>query len=147
MLDPKLLVLLHAAATLFMCGVIAIVQIVHYPLFNMVGRDQFAAYENAHTNLITLVVGPAMLLEAACVLGLLIERPGSWLAWAGAGLLGVVWFSTAFLQVPQHGILSSGFNQRAYEILVQSNWLRTLAWWARGVIACVLVWQAMFQNP
>lgn len=142
MLDPKLLVLLHAAATLFMCGVIAIVQIVHYPLF-MVGKDQFAAYENAHTNLITLVVGPAMLLEAASVLGLLIERPGSWLVWIGAGLLAVVWFSTAFLQVPQHGILSSGFNQRAYEILVQSNWLRTLAWWARGVIACVLLWQAM----
>jgi hypothetical protein len=146
MLDPKLLVLIHAAATLFMCGVIAMVQIVHYPLFNMVGRDQFAAYENAHTNLITLVVGPAMLLEAACVLGLLIDRPGSWLAWAGAGLLAIVWFSTAFLQVPQHGILSSGFNQRAYETLVQSNWLRTLAWWARGVIACVLVWQAMNAN-
>jgi hypothetical protein len=146
MLDPKLLVLLHAVATLFMCGVIAIVQIVHYPLFNMVGKDQFAAYENAHTNLITLVVGPAMLLEAACVLGLLIERPGNWLAWIGAGLLVVVWFSTAFLQVPQHGILSSGFNQRAYEILVQSNWLRTLAWWTRGVIACVLVWQAMNTN-
>jgi hypothetical protein len=143
MLDPKLLVLLHAVATLFMCGVIAIVQIVHYPLFNMVGRDQFVAYENAHTNLITLVVGPAMLLEAACVLGLLIERPGSGLAWIGAGLLAVVWISTAFVQVPQHSILSSGFNQRAYEILVQSNWLRTLAWWARGVIACVLVWQAM----
>jgi hypothetical protein len=143
MLDPRLLVLLHAAATLFLCGVIAIVQIVHYPLLNMVDRDQFAAYENAHTNLITPVVGPAMLLEAACVLGLLIERPGSWLIWVGAGLLAVVWFSTAFLQVPQHSILSSGFNQRAYEILVQSNWLRTLAWWARGVIACVLVWQAM----
>jgi hypothetical protein len=146
MLDPKLLVLLHAAATLFMCGVIAIVQIVHYPLFNMVGKDQFAAYENAHTNLITLVVGPAMLLEAACVLGLLLERPGNWLAWIGAALLAVVWFSTAFLQVPQHGILSSGFNQRAYEILVQSNWLRTLAWLARGVIACVLVWQSMNAN-
>jgi hypothetical protein len=143
MLDPRLLVLLHATATLFMCGVIAIVQIVHYPLFNMVGRDQFAAYENAHTNLITLVVGPAMLLEAACVLGLLIERPGNWLIWVGAVLLGVVWFSTALLQIPQHGILSSGFNQRAYEMLVQSNWLRTIAWWARGVIACVLVWQSM----
>ncbi len=143
MLDPRLLVLLHAAATLFMCGAIAIVQIVHYPLFNMVGRDQFAAYENAHTNLITLVVGPAMLLEAACVLGLLIERLGSWLAWIGAGLLAVIWFSTAFLQVPQHAVLLSGFNQRAYEILLQSNWLRTLGWWVRGMIACVLVWQAM----
>jgi hypothetical protein len=141
--DPRLLILLHAVATLFMCGVIAMVQIVHYPLFNMVGREQFAAYENAHTNLITLVVGPAMLLEAACVLGLLLERPGNWLVWLGAVLLGVVWFSTAFLQIPQHGILSSGFNQRAHEILVQSNWLRTLAWWARGVIAGVLLWQAM----
>ena len=146
MLDPRLLVLLHATATLFMCGVIAIVQVVHYPLFNMVGRNEFSAYENAHTSLITLVVGPAMLLEAACVFGLLLERPGSWLAWIGAALLAVVWFSTAFLQIPQHGVLSSGFNQRAYEILVQSNWLRTVAWWARGVIAGVLLWQAMGAN-
>ena len=137
---------MHAAATLFMCGVIAMVQIVHYPLFNMVGRNEFSAYENAHTSLITLVVGPAMLLEVACVLGLLLERPGSWLAWIGAALLAVVWFSTAFLQIPQHGVLSSGFNQRAYEILVQSNWLRTIAWWARGVIAGVLLWQAMGAN-
>ena len=146
MFDSRLLLLLHAAATLFMCGVIAMVQIVHYPLFNMVGRNEFSAYENAHTSLITLVVGPAMLLEVACVLGLLLERPGSWLAWIGAALLAVVWFSTAFLQIPQHGVLSSGFNQRAYEILVQSNWLRTIAWWARGVIAGVLLWQAMGAN-
>ena len=146
MFDSRILLLLHAAATLFMCGAIAIVQIVHYPLFNMVGRNEFSAYENAHTSLITLVVGPAMLLEAACVFGLLIERPGSWLAWTGAALLAVVWFSTAFLQIPQHGILSSGFNQRAYEILVQSNWLRTLVWWARGMIAGVLLWQAMGTN-
>jgi hypothetical protein len=143
MLDPRLLVLLHSAATLFMCGVIAMVQIVHYPLFNMVGKDQFAAYENAHTNLITLVVGPAMLLEAACVLGLLLERPGNPLVWAGAGLLAVVWLSTAFLQIPQHGVLAGGFNQLAYEVLVQSNWLRTIAWWARGLIAGILLWQAM----
>jgi hypothetical protein len=143
--DPRLLVLVHAAATLFMCGAIAIVQVVHYPLFGMVGREAFAAYENAHTSRITLVVGPAMLLEAGCVLGLLLERPGNPLVWVGAGLLAVVWFSTAFLQVPQHGVLSGGFDQRAFEMLVRTNWWRTLAWWARGAIALALVWQGM--NP
>ena len=34
-----LLLLLHAAATLFMTGLIWFVQVVHYPLFARVGED------------------------------------------------------------------------------------------------------------
>jgi uncharacterized membrane protein len=139
-------VLLHLVVTVFMTGVIWIVQILHYPLFNMVGRENFAAYEAAHSNLITLVVMPAMLLELILTAMIFFAPPAiipSSLNWLNTMLLGVVWFSTAFLQVPQHAILSSGFDEKAYRMLVKSNWIRTVAWSARAVIAIVMVWLTM----
>ena len=129
-----------------MTGVIWIVQILHYPLFNMVGRENFAAYEAAHTNLITVVVMPAMLLELVLTAMIFFTPPTSVpssLNWLNAVLLAVIWLSTAFLQVPQHSILSSGFDEKAYRTLVNSNWIRTVAWSAKAVIATVMVWMMM----
>ena len=133
----KLILLLNVAATLYMVGLIWCVQIVHYPLFARVGKDSFAAYEAAHSSLITLVVGPPMLLEAATTALLLFFRsPAIRLSEAliGAALLAVIWLSTMFLQVPQHGVLSAGFDAAAHQFLVNSNWLRTVAWSLRGVL-------------
>jgi hypothetical protein len=133
--------LLNAAATLFMTGLIWFVQVVHYPLFNAVGTDKFIAYEIRHSNLTTFVVIVPMFVELITSVALLWQRPegiAGWQLWLGAVLVGVIWLSTAFLQVPQHSILASGFNERAYELLVQTNWLRTLAWSLRSVL--VLWW-------
>jgi hypothetical protein len=133
-----LLLLLHAAATLFMTGLIWFVQIVHYPLFASVGRADFAAYEREHTRRTTLVVGPVMLVEALAAIALLAARPSP-AAWSGLGLLAVIWISTAFLQVPQHNILGFGFDPAAHARLVQTNWLRTAAWTARALLALGLL--------
>jgi uncharacterized membrane protein len=144
--DSRIVILLHLIATVFMTGVIWIIQILHYPLFNMVGRENFAAYEAAHTNLITVVVMPAMLLELVFTVMIFFAPPTSVpssLNWLNAVLLGVIWFSTAFLQVPQHSILSSGFDEKAYRMLVNSNWIRTVAWSAKAVIATAMVWMVM----
>lgn len=133
--------LLNVAATLFMTGLIWFVQIVHYPLFNAVGSDHFTAYETRHSNLTTLVVTVPMFAELITAFALLWQRPEGlalWQLWVGLFLVGVIWLSTAFLQVPQHSILSEGFNERAYQTLVSSNWLRTLAWTLRSVL--VLYW-------
>lgn len=132
------LLLLHAAATLFMTGLIWFVQIVHYPLFAAVGRSEFAAYEREHTRRTTLVVGPVMLAEALAALALLAARPSP-AAWTGLALLAVIWMSTAFLQVPQHNLLGFGFNPAAHAWLVQSNWLRTAAWTLRSLLALGLL--------
>jgi uncharacterized membrane protein len=144
--DSRIILLLHLIATVFMTGVIWIIQILHYPLFNMVGRENFAAYEAAHTNLITVVVMPAMLLELVLTIMIFFAPPAnipSSLNWLNAVLMGIIWLSTAFLQVPQHAILSSGFDEKAYGTLVNSNWIRTVAWSAKAVIATVMVWTVM----
>ena len=70
-----LLLLAHAAATLFMVGVIWFVQVVHYPLFARVGRPGFATYSGSHSRLTGLVVGPPMLVEAATAVVLVVWTP------------------------------------------------------------------------
>ncbi len=136
--------LIHVAATLFMVGLIWFVQVVHYPLAGQVGEASFAAYQAAHMARTSWVVGPPMLTELACV-GLLVFSPPAgvpvWSVWLGAGLLAVVWGSTALLQVPAHSALLEGSGSVAH--LVATNWIRTVAWSLRGLLALAMVaWAA-----
>lgn len=133
------LLLLHAAATWALVGLIWVVQIVLYPQFAHVGPDAFAVYHAQHTRRITSVVAPLMLIELLSV-ALLIGRgaPSPWLL-ASLAPLAAVWLSTWLVQVPLHEQLGRSFDGHAHRLLVTSNWCRTLAWTLRG--ACV--WLAM----
>lgn len=130
--------LTHAAATWFMVGLIWFVQVVHYPLFDGVGEQGWAEYGRRHQRLTTLVVGPVMLVELVTSLLLLAMRPGE-LTIAGAVLLGLVWASTFFVQVPLHGRLERGHDPDIVRRLVATNWARTVLWTARGVLALWLL--------
>lgn len=143
MTTMKLILLTQVFATLFMVGLIWFVQIVHYPLYANVGRKQFPEYEALHNRMTTWVVGPAMLVELVTAVMLLKYSPNasSMLAWMGLGLLIVIWGSTAALSVPAHDVLTAGFDEGAYRKLVNTNWIRTFAWTARGVILMVITYR------
>ncbi len=139
----RLLLPLQLLSTLAMFGLIWFVQVVHYPLFLQVDAEQFPAYEATHANRTTYVVAPLMLVELATAGLLLLPglRPASvltWQAWAGAALVGIIWLSTAFLQVPLHNRLQLGYSADVIDKLVATNWIRTIAWSARAVL--VLRW-------
>jgi hypothetical protein len=136
-MNPEILLLVHAAATWAMVGLIWFVQIVHYALFPEVGAAGFARYEDLHTRRTTLVVLPLMAAEAAAALALLATLGDAW-TWTGAGLLALVWASTAVLQVPCHGRLARGFDASTARRLVRTNWIRTLGWSGRGLVAGLL---------
>lgn len=141
----EVVLLVQVATTLFMTGLIWFVQVVHYPLLAQVGRRGFTDYESAHVRLTTRVVAPAMLMEVVTALVLAIHWPGRVSAaacWAGLGLLVVIWSSTVLLQVPRHNALILGFDARAHRLLVQSNWVRTVAWTARSLLMLWVLWQA-----
>ena len=125
-------------STFAMTGLIWFVQIVHYPLFAAVGRDQFVAYEGRHTVLTTWVVMPLMMVELGSSIWLAVHPLPGWsgLLIAAAILTALIWLSTFFLQVPQHRILERGFDEAAWRFLVNSNWVRTVLWTARSVILC-----------
>ena len=138
----SLLVGVHAAATLVMVGVIWMCQLVHYPLFARVPPEVFIDYERAHMRRISLIVGPAMLVELATAIWILLQPPAgvsAALAGLGLGLVGVNIASTALLQGPTHQRLADGFDPGRIRFLVASNWIRTAAWSARGVIALVML--------
>lgn len=142
----SLILLAQVISTWFLVGLIWTIQIVHYPLFAAVGVDRFVAYEASHTRLITWVVGPVMLVEAATAGLFVAMRPASipaWIPWTGLGLVILIWISTAILQVPDHAKLANGFDAAAHAHLVGTNWLRTIAWTARGVILAVAIWPAL----
>lgn len=140
----------HAGSTVMMTGLIWFVQIVHYPMFDSVGRDAFPAYEQRHSRLTTWVVAPLMLVELGTAVGLVLSRtsrisPG--VLWTGLGLLVLIWLSTAAIQVPCHDALARGFDPRIHRRLVSSNWIRTLAWSARSGIALWLLPRASQLTP
>ena len=141
-----LLLLAHAAATLFMVGVIWFVQVVHYPLFARVGAPDFSTYSMRHTRLTGLIVGPPMLLEATTAVALVVWTPPGIsvsLVWTGLLLVAGIWLSTALLQAPRHTTLGRGFDPAAHRLLVTSNWLRTVLWSLRGLLVLCLLYQAM----
>lgn len=137
--------LAQVAATLYMTGLIWFVQIVHYPLLAATGPQEFSDYERRHMSLTTWVVAPPMFVEAAtAVLMFWIHPLGvvTWQLWTAAGLLAVTWISTALLQVPCHEALSKGFDATVHRRLVATNWIRTVAWSARGLLLVSMMFSA-----
>lgn len=136
----RVALLVQLGTTLPLVGLIWFVQVVAYPLFGRVGAAEFPAYHEAHARLITYVVAPLMLGELAGALAWLI-RPGEgvprYVAWVGAALAVAAWLVTMFVSVPKHDVLARGFDPRAHELLVLTNWLRTATWTARGAM---LLW-------
>ena len=143
---PNALFVLNLLATWYMVGLIWMVQIVHYQMFDRVGADVFQRYALDHSRLITPIVAIPMLIEIATAFGLLIVSPtGIPRTWfmIGMALVLVIWASTALLQVPCHERLASGFDREIYVRLVTSNWIRTIAWSARGGLMAYLLWRVM----
>jgi hypothetical protein len=106
---------LHLLATASMAGLIWFVQMVHYPLFAAVGSGGFVEYEQLHQRRTSFVVGPLMAGEA----------------------------STVLLQIPEHAALASGYDRARVNRLVRTNWVRTVGWSLRAVIAMLIVVQVV----
>jgi hypothetical protein len=139
--------LVHLFSTLFMTGVIWFAQMVHYPLLGRVGREAFVQYERENTRRTGWVVIPAMAMELFTALLLLWRQPEGLLpscAWLNAALLAVIWVSTFTLQGPYHQLLVKKFDPAVWHSLVRTNWIRTAAWTARGILLLVVlgeVWE------
>ncbi len=133
------LILIHLAWTLVMVGIIWFVQVVHYPLMNEVGQENFVRYSDQHQKRTSWVVIGPMALEALSGAYWAMMCPSRWssptfvLAFV---LLLIVWLSTAFLQVPIHQELLRGHDRDKVDRLVRTNWIRTIGWTLRaGIVA------------
>lgn len=136
------LLVVHLVATAGMMGLIWFVQLVHYPLFAAVGADHFVAYESAHRTRTSWVVGPLMGVEgvsALTIAAVLLDDVGLVLTLAGLALLAVVHTSTVVFQVPAHRRLSAHDDAETVRRLVRTNWVRTIGWSLRVVVASAMI--------
>ena len=125
-----------------MVGVIWVVQLVHYPLLGRLSALEPKAAAVDHQRRITWVVGPLMAAEGVTALILLVSRPDSMSAvsaFAAAALLGVALASTAFVQVPLHARLAESHDDAVVTSLITTNWVRTVAWTARGLLLAAVL--------
>lgn len=139
------LLLVTAAAAWFMAGVGAVIQLVHYPLFALVGEDGWAGYHAQHSRRITWIVLPAMSVELVGSLVLAASPPDGTsgaVAIAGAACALSTWVLTGLAAVPAHTDLGRGFTPVAHRRLLRADRPRPVAWAAHGVLAAVLVAQA-----
>ena len=143
-----LIALIHLLAATAMAGLIWFVQVVHYPLFANVPASASTAYAERHQRLTARVVGAPMAVEGVCALWLFFAPPagvGRLLPFIAGLILAVVLGSTVMLQVPRHGRLARTSTAREISgvvtSLVTTNWVRTIGWSTRAVLAAVMVAQ------
>ena len=148
LLSSRSLLVTQILATAMMTGIIWFVQIVHYPLFLKVPLEGFVSYEQSHTVRTGLVVAPLMLLEMGTAIGLVGlslfsgEKTTVGLSPLHLGALGcllLIWASTFLIQVPLHQLLEQRADPKAMELLVSTNWIRTILWSIRlGLLALLI---------
>jgi hypothetical protein len=131
----------HVASTLFMTGLIWIIQLLHYPSYHYIQTEKFSDYQRFHTNQITYIVGPVMLFEmvSGAYLTLLNDWTRPWtLNFIG---LCLIWLSTLFFSIPSHNKLSGGFNPNDVSYLIKTNWFRTTTWTLRSLLLLYLLYK------
>lgn len=127
--------------TAFLVGLIWFVQVVHYPIFKEVGKQNFHQFHVAHTTLTGKIVILPMLVE----LGL-----SFWLVWELENFDSIIallftillWMLTAWIFVPLHGKLGdkkNGYDLEIIKKLVFRNWFRTVFWSLRLLFLIYMV--------
>jgi hypothetical protein len=140
--ETYLVLLVHAAATLALAGIIWFVQIVHYPLFPRLQPGAFPSFLAESMRRTGWVIAPLLAVETATALFLVWRRPYGLplpLAIAGLSLVLVNWLAMLFLQMPRLRALGKRFNHYTYRELVATNWIRTVTFTARGAVVLWMI--------
>ena len=115
-------------------GLIWFIQILAYPQYLRVGEAEFRRYHLAHCWRVGFLTTPLIAIEAATATGLLYQGHREWPFLISVGLIIAIWLSTAVYQAPLHLKLMAGPNVEIVRQLMRTNWLRTVAWTARGAL-------------
>lgn len=134
--------LLNLASSLFLCGLIWVIQILHYPFFAHLERENYTKYQQRHMYLISFLVIPMMLMELITSV-LLVLQPSDFRIEFIIGLILVllIWSSTFFVQMPIHQKLLQGYDRAAIQKLISTNWIRTILWTAKSVLTLYIAFE------
>ena len=122
---------------IFLFSLILITQFVSYPLFLKVGKEQFSKYRQSYTFYISTIVLPAMVLELLLSFNQIIHGIDFFSVF-NLIIIGIIWLSTFFIQVPIHNKIAYRYDKKLIKKLILTNWIRTCAWTCKLII-CILI--------
>lgn len=128
---------LQLISCFIMTGVIAVIQLIHYPSFFYIDRSQFEVFHRKHTAALGFIAAPTMCVELFSGFALATSGNLWWIL--NFVVIVVLWLITFLVSVPAHNRLAAGFNESDGLRLVNTNWLRTLLWVGRSV-AFATIW-------
>ena len=129
---------LNVLASWTMVVVIWFVQVVHYPLLSLVPVESASAVAVEHQRRTGWVVMLPMTIEGVTTLLLLAMVPAgvAWFVpWLAGIPIAVALGATVLLSVPRHARMASNPDPTVGRELVTTNWVRTIAWSLRGLVA------------
>lgn len=129
--------LAHFISCIFMAGIIWLVQILVYPLFQKVGPMEFKSVHDFHVQRITWIVAPVMLVEIVTAFILWVQRDEVFFLWNLSSVV-ILWILTAFVNVPTHNDLSFTYFSSKQRLVVR-NWPRTIIWTLRAVVLSLVL--------
>ncbi len=141
----RTLIVIHAAATMFMVGLIWTIHYVHYPLFAYVGESTYVSFQAEHVARIGRLLFVPWLTEGVTLLGILaLAFLGGRTDWRvpaviNGAAMAVVLVISGFWSAPAHAKLADGFDKSVHDQLMTVNLIRTMAWSVCGVCAIWIV--------
>ena len=135
------------AFTLYMTGMIWSMQVFEYPLFALVGRNEFLSYHAAHNRSLPFFVILPSVLALGSAIVLFWIRPAGIPLWSVVVVVALdlaVIVSTVAWQAPLHGRLDrEGFSAEIIGTLVRSNWIRTVLWTINALFLLIIATQSL----
>lgn len=101
-----------------------LVQLIIYPSFRYTEEHHFINWHKRYTTLISLFAVPLMIIQAG-IEAILMPYGARWLRIL---LIISAWAATISLSVPCHKKLQHGKDMSIINMLVASNWIRTVLW-------------------
>lgn len=125
---------LQIFCSLFMVGVIWLIQLVHYPSFQFIQHDKFFSFNCFHQKMMTYLVAPIMVLELLAGVALLFAQTLSSFTLLNMVSIVFLWGMTFLVSVPLHTkLLNYAYNLAVIKQLIRTNWPRTIIWSLRAI--------------
>lgn len=128
----EVVISLSGASSLYMTGVIWLIQLIHYPAFHAIDEKEFSRFHHRHSQVMGWIVGPVMVVELLSTLWLAQTGQTIWIVKSVTVLF--LWGLTFFVSVPCHNRLSAGKEAQQIDRLIRTNWPRTVLWTAAAAI-------------
>ena len=139
------LLLMHACVTFLLTGLIWVIQLVHYPIFQFLDSQSYSKAMTFHQQRISIIVVPLMVFELLSGLYL------AYAQWAplarfhsiNMALIVLIWIHTFGIMVPFHKSISIQPNHSLLQKTLRHHWIRTTSWSVKSILWGAILWHLL----